>query len=472
MDIISTTILNTPSLSPLPRQIAEGLLPALITQTGPAARAAIAAGLRKSLKRPLFVICSDETAARSMAGDLRYLLGEEPAVLTGRDLILRDTEVVSRQTEQQRLQLLYALQREAAPVVVCTVPGLLQRTIPAWTLSEAAFVLRCGEGQGPEAVEPQLLRCGYRRSDMVEGPGQFSRRGGILDIFSPGANQPIRVEFWGDEIDSMGFFDTDTQRRTENVEEFRILPACEALPALGEGGEAALEKLLRAQSARLRRKGGNALAEEKLLQDAERLHVGGHLPWCDRYLPDLYPEYTTALDYIPLDALVLLDAPARCGEKAEELMSQTGDDCAVLSESGVPVHGAGDYILEWKQACRQLTEFAVIEMDAFTAGRYELPPKTILTADVRQLPSYGGSTETAIGDVKHYLEMGFRVAVLCSEERRADILFGMLEREGLSPLRGWPQGGLPPRGRCTVAVGGLSAGLELPEAALAILTDA
>ena len=117
----------------------------------------------------------------------------------------------------------------------------------------------------------------------------------------------------------MGFFDTDTQRRTDNVEEFRILPACEALPALSEGGEAALEKLLRTQSAKIRRKGGNALVEEKLLSDAERLHVGGNLPWCDRYMPALYKEYTTALDYIPLDALVIVDAPARCAEKAEEL---------------------------------------------------------------------------------------------------------------------------------------------------------
>ena len=168
--------------------------------------------LRRETDRPIFVLCTDETNAGTLAADLEALLGESVVQLTGRDLALRDIEVVSRQEEQRRLRALDALYAGAL-VAVCTVSGLLQRTLPPDILENAAFTLRLGEGEGPEALEPRLLACGYRRSDMVEGPGQFSRRGGILDIFSPGAERPVRAEFWGDEIDSMGFFDTDTQRR-------------------------------------------------------------------------------------------------------------------------------------------------------------------------------------------------------------------------------------------------------------------
>ena len=230
MDAIIKAIGKTPSLATLPLRVEEGYLPALLTQSGGAMRALGAAMLRRETDRPIFVLCTDETNAGTLAADLEAMLGESVVQLTGRDLALRDIEVVSRQEEQRRLRALDALYAGAL-VAVCTVSGLLQRTLPPDILENAAFTLRLGEGEGPEALEPRLLACGYRRSDMVEGPGQFSRRGGILDIFSPGAERPVRAEFWGDEIDSMGFFDTDTQRRAENIESFRVLPACSLIPA-------------------------------------------------------------------------------------------------------------------------------------------------------------------------------------------------------------------------------------------------
>ena len=111
---------------------------------------------------------------------------------------------------------------------------------------------------------------------MVEGPGQFSRRGGILDIFSPGAERPVRAEFWGDEIDSMGFFDTDTQRRAENIESFRVLPACESLVDPSRAGSIAKELLSRA--ARAERREQTELAR-RLRRDAELISTGAPLPW-------------------------------------------------------------------------------------------------------------------------------------------------------------------------------------------------
>ena len=93
-------------------------------------------------------------------------------------------------------------------------------------------VIENGGSCPPEQVEQALLRCGYSLTDQVEGPGQFARRGGILDFFSPGDREPVRIEFWGDEIDSMGHFDTESQRRSESVDSCTILPAAETLPSL------------------------------------------------------------------------------------------------------------------------------------------------------------------------------------------------------------------------------------------------
>ena len=467
MDAIIKAIGKTPSLATLPLRVEEGYLPALLTQSGGAMRALGAAMLRRETDRPIFVLCTDETNAGTLAADLEALLGESVVQLIGRDLALRDIEVVSRQEEQRRLRALDALYAGAL-VAVCTVSGLLQRTLPPDILENAAFTLRVGEGEGPEALEPRLLACGYRRSDMVEGPGQFSRRGGILDIFSPGAERPVRAEFWGDEIDSMGFFDTDTQRRAENIESFRVLPACESLVDPSRAGSIA--KALLSRAARAERREQTELAR-RLRWDAELISTGAPLPWSDRYLPELYSEYSTALDFIAPDAIVYIDAPNRCEEKAKDISDSLADDLKILREGAFPVAETGDYLLPWKDACEKIADFAVVMADAFSAGRYPLSPRSVLDTNVRQLPSYGGSAETALADVQRYLENDFRVVVFASDDRRADVLASMLERNGIPPLRGFPNGTLPPEGRATVAVGALSAGLEAPEAHLAVLTD-
>ena len=289
MNAILREIQRSPSLNTLPLRVEEGYLPALITQTTGAMRAVTAALLRKSCSRPVAVVCADDAAASTLAADLRALLGEEVTVLTSRDPVLRDTEVVSRQSEQQRLRALDAV-ASGAGVCVLTAAGLTERTLPPDVLADTAFTLAVGEGNGPEALEPRLLACGYRRGDMVEGPGQFSRRGGILDIFSPGADRPVRAEFWGDEIDSMGFFDTDTQRRTENIQSFRVLPACEALTSVRDGS--ALAGTLEGRARTLARRAGGEEAAARLRRDAERIREGASLPWADRYLPYIYEDYT------------------------------------------------------------------------------------------------------------------------------------------------------------------------------------
>ena len=468
MDAILHEIWALPSLAPLPSRVEEGCLPALLTQVSGAMRALTAAALYRRLDRPLVVVCPDDTAAHSMAGDLRILLGEEPLVLGSRDLVLRDTDVVSRQEEHRRLRTLDALRR-GDRLLVATVPGLTLRTLPPEVLESAAFTLRVGEGAGPEALEPQLLRAGYRRSEMVEGPGQYSRRGGIVDIFSPGAERPVRAEFWGDEIDSMGLFDTDTQRRSENLEEFRILPACEALPESGD--LAGLCKLLEGRANRARRRAGGEELSRRLRADAERLREGASLPWADRYLPLCYERDVCGLDYLPEDALVFLDAPNRCAEKGREAEDQLREDIKILSEAALPVEAPEGYRLPWREVAERLGDFALVMADAFSAGRYPLEPRCVLSAQSRQLPSYGGSVETALTDVGRYTQQGWRAVVLASDKRRGDILASMLEKNGIRPLREFPDGELPPPGRCTVAVGGLSAGLELPESRLAVLTD-
>ena len=471
MDALTLSIFDDPNLQTLPHRLEEGFLPALVSGLSPVHRALLAAGLRQKTERPLFVLCADEVAALAYAKDLRALLHEDVRLLTGRELTLYTAESVSRGAEHDRLRVLDELARDVSPVTVCTVPGLLLRTMPPAQLLGAALTIRDGESLSPEGVERALLRGGYERTELVEGPGQYARRGGILDIYSPSEPQPVRMEFWGDDIDSMGYFDVESQRRTEPLKEMRILPAGECLPSLCEGGAPALAAELRVQAKRVsRRRDGVALAEA-LTQDAARLEGNLRLSAADRYMALIYPEYATALDYIPENALLVLDAPGRSAHTAEGFEKQMTDDVKLHVQAGTLDAGLADYALPWAEATAALAAYPVILADSFTTGRTVLDARSVLSVRAKQLPSYGGSTETALEDVRHFLGRDFRVVVLAQDRRRADVLAGLFEKSGVPVLRETPEGELPPRGRCAVMVGALSAGFELTDACLALLTD-
>ena len=459
----------------LPELLEGGGLPALYSGLSDVHRAHLTAWAASVTDLPVWCVCPDDASAEHFARDLSALLGTPVPVLTGREFTFTSADAVSRQEEQKRLGVLYALTGEDAPrAVVCTASALLQRTIPPETLRDAAFTLTAGGACDLEEAEKRLLLCGFQRTDQVEGPGQFSRRGGILDFFTPGCDQPVRCEFWGDEIDSMGFFDTESQRRTEPAESCVILPAAETLPSLHPGGTAALAEQLERMAEKNRRKktsdNAQALAAS-LAEDAEKLRAGVLLRDADRYLHLIHGTFATALDYIAPEAIVVLNQPGKIGERAKTYLKQTGDDIRLLVRSGRLAGGVGDFALPWDQAVDRLRDFPVLMADAFTVGRYPMEPRTIVGITAQQLPSYGGSSQTALEDAKRYVDRGYAVTMLATDERRAKILTEYLQRSGLPAAYSAASGAVGAPGTVTVSPGGLSAGMEYPEAKFAVMTD-
>ena len=190
---------------------------AAVTGVGQINRNHIIAALKSDVPRPLVVICQDELAGKRLQEELKAFLGDDIPMLPHRELTLYDTAVVSRGWEQRRLRQLFDLAERKTSLQILPWSALCQRTMPPQVLKNAAFRLTVGTEYQLDRLLEQLTGSGYSRCAMVEGPGQFAVRGGILDIYSPAADRPIRAEFFGDELDTMGYFDPDTQRRTENV---------------------------------------------------------------------------------------------------------------------------------------------------------------------------------------------------------------------------------------------------------------
>ena len=438
------------------------------------ARSHLIAALFRDLGRPMLVVCQDELAAKRTAQELFAFLGEQPPVLGGREFTFYDASAASRTWEQQRLRLRWEFAVEKTRLLLASWEGLSLRTMPCATLLDAAVTLRVGEVYSLDALTQALVQSGYERCTMVEGVGQFSVRGGILDVFSPAQSNPIRVEFFGDELDAMGTFDPLTQRRTENLEEAVILPVAETLPTLHAGGAAGLaadlRELIRRQQ---RRKFPNQALLATLRSDAEALETGGFFTAADRYMSLIYPQFTTAADDLPQDAVVVFCDHGNLRRAAEGWIEDLGLQLDSLLQAGLLAGELCDFTADWDGACRELSGHPALFLDPFLGAAYpeNLQPELLTPIEARQLPCYGGNLDIAAEDLAHYRQNSYRSLVLCGSRMRGDALKEFLEERDVHVGMAFPAARLPAPGEVLLTEGSLSSGIEYPTLRIAILCE-
>ena len=445
-----------------------------VTGIGLINRSHLIAGLMQDTDRPIVVICQDDMAAKRLSEELASFTAREVPALPGRDLTLYDTAVVSRGWEQKRLRQLYSLADGRTDVLLLSWEALSQRTMPPHLLKQAAFALEVGACYDMEDITARLIRAGYSRCPMVEGPGQFAVRGGILDVFSPAADMPFRAEFFGDELDTMGYFDPDTQRRTENANQVQILPVGETQPMLHPEGISGLCDDIRNLIARQkRRKTVNEALVATLERDLEKYENGLSNPASDRYMALIYPEFSTALDYVPRDAILVVCDQSSLRRISKTRTEELGMQLDSLLQGGLVAGELCDYACQWEDFTEQLSHHCTVYLDAFGGAAYpeSCPPQQLLPITAKQLPGYGGNMDTAAADLLHYQKMEFSSLVLCGSRRRAELLQEMLHSRGLSAFLCIPLTTMPQPGQILLAEGSLPYGMEYPTAKLAVLTE-
>ena len=473
MNVLLSLLHSSPEYESLRAMLDAGQT-AAVSGVSQIARAHWIAALHEDTGRPVVAVCQDEMAASRLAAELTAFLGQPPVTLPSRELTFLDAAGVSREWEQRRLRILYDLSAGKIPVLVTTLEALQLRTIPRSTLYAASIRLTAGGSYDLDKLTEQLTAAGYTRASLVEGAGQFALRGGILDVFSPAHDQPVRAEFFGDELDAMGFFDPVTQRRTENCDEALLLPTQEALPGLHPGGLSGLCADLQAHIARQnRRKTPNQALIKTLEADCEKLENGVSFAAADRYLALIYPEFACAADYISQDAAVFFCDQGNLQRGARARSEEFGQTLDVLLSSGTLAGELCEFQAEYEPLLGQFAGRGTVYFDSFLAARYPetLPPQKLLSITARQLPGYGGSLDTAVSDLKHYVKNEYGCLVLCGGKRRGEILKEMLGESGVNALLAFPLTKAPQQGQILITDGSLPAGLEYPDLHWAILTE-
>lgn len=271
MNFLTDALRRVPEYRALENAVKRGKTPAAVTGVASVHKANIVHALLAETGKPGLLLAGDEAEAARLVEDLDAM-GTPAVFYPLRDFSLRDTEGSSHEYERQRIEALTRLQNGQARCIVTTIDAALQYALPPEKLRERTVALEGGQAITVEETVQALVRCGYVRADQIDGTGQFARRGGIVDFFSPGGEAPVRIEFWGDEIDTISYFDPETQRRTDPVERVTISPAVEVVP----DSTALLVKRINAHAGTLRGKAAPA-AKEILFREAEKLQTGLHI---------------------------------------------------------------------------------------------------------------------------------------------------------------------------------------------------
>jgi len=449
--------------------------PILVSGAGEVHKAHLLSAIHREEGRSVLLLVADEAEATRLGRDITAFTGEEVHHLTSRELRLYPSIGMSRDTEQKRIAALYAMLQGDAKITIATVDAISQRCIPPAILEQATETIQKGQTQDPGTLIDHLIRAGYRRTEQVESPGEFALRGGILDIFSPAHAHPIRAEFWGDEIDSLAHFDPGSQRRTEEIESALLLPTAETLPSLHPEGTAGAITALKEHLSRLsRRKNTSDTLRTQIESDIESLETNRGLPSADRYMALFYKDFTSPIDYFPANTMVFCSELARLTDKAKLYGAEQRDEITAVLEAGMMDGNLADFSRPFPDVFAELTKHPVIVMEHLTGTSHGLAfsPRALVSLLAKQLPSYGGSMETAEGDIRHYIQAKYQTVVLTSDTERAKRLAERLSDAGLGVSLALTQAeALPEPGTCMVTIGALSAGLEYPTAKLAVITE-
>lgn len=445
----------------LEKAIKEKRLPAAISGVGGIHKAHIVASLAKRLRAVAAVILGDEAECARQAADLE-LMGLRVCRYPAKDISFHPIEARSREFEQERVETLCRLLAGTCDVVVMTSDAAMGRTLTPNELKGRTVSLAEGGTLEVERCVEALVCAGYERCDMVEGHGQFSVRGGIIDIFPPDFENPIRADLWGDEIDTLSYFDVSTQRRGERIKELTLFPAAEL--AVTDTGK--LSEQLRALAKSLRGKNADK-ARERLYAEADTISDGVRPANADKYLPLLCEERATVFHYLPEDALVFVGEHTAVRERAKQSDARLNEEIKALIEDGVLCKGLTDYALSVSEFNAALEQRGAVFCDTFAHGSFDTPIRMTAAIDARQLPVWDGTVSQLIEDINPMLMRDFAVVVLAGSARAAQTVAADLKGEGIPTDTGVSEA---KPGRVLVMEGSLSAGMEYPGANTAVIT--
>jgi len=443
-------------------------LPLLVCGLCEGARFAFLAALREDYVRmygstlPLLILVPDEKDALRLDNAFNEI-GVRSLSYPLRDLVFHNI-TASHEYEHERLGVLSSILSGKCDVVIATPDAALQYTVPPDILTASSRTLKSDGTYDLGELCEFLTRSGYVRVEMVDGVGQFSVRGGIVDIFPPRAKRPVRMELFGDEVEQLGEFDILTQRRTDTLDEVLITPAREiTLTAEKRAGlhEVILNQLKKVTDQRIK---------EQLRSELDTIEAGMDASFLDKYISYIYDTPCCLLDYFANAPSAVLIETAAINERVKTSEWHTRENITtLLTEQSI----ASKYAVYTKYQTDLdifVNNRASIMVDMFAPSSSGKGLAGIFTFQTKQTVSYAESFELLCEDAETYLVSGWRVTMLCETEAAARNTANALSEKGLNAVAANSTDIAPTPGTAVILWGMNVGGYELVMSRYAVMS--
>jgi len=424
--------------------------------------APVLAVIAKESERPVFIITSSFKKAKGLYEDLSFLASEKDICLIPEDeKIFLNYDAKSRGFLEKRLNGVIKVSEGKPCIVIASVSAALRKIMPKQNFVQHIISFTAGDSVSVEDLKKSFAGLGYDKVPAVEIKGQYSIRGDIADIYPYNQEKPIRIEFFDDIVDSIRYFDIETQRSLEPMDEISIYPALELLYS-EETGTTAISRIRNAYEKQEKLVTGPSA--EKLKQRKNRLI--DNIEWntnnqsLSNYVNYFYRETATLPEYMPDQGILIVEDYVRVIDRIKLYEKEMQEEFSVLLERGEACPEDFEFSTRMTAFNRVITSEKYLSylINAFAVNLKEVSEvKESISVRTKALPSYAGKMEMFLSDIRGYCKNRFEVSIVCADEERKNNLRNFLERNDTHGVN--------------ISVGSLSAGSEYTDEKLVIISD-
>lgn len=396
----------------------------------------MAYGLSEGLRCRLIVTFSDQRM-KELQEDYRFY-DRNTTCFPARDVIFYQADIHGNQLTKERIRCFRRMMEGRPFTVVTTFGSLLAPQIPLSVFRDNVITVSCNGSLDEKKMVEELVKLGYENVYQVEAPGQFSIRGGIIDIFDLTEENPYRIELWGDDVESIRSFDVQSQRSIEKLSSITIYPACELIlteEQLKKGMER-IEKESKKFSEKLRKEFKTEEAhrvEEQMNTLKEEVFAYKSLANLDGYVRYFYEDTVSFLNCLDVEnSIVFLDEPARIREHASAVELEFRESMSHRLEKGYILPGQADFLYSVAEVTARMSAFRLASLAALDLKGGLLKPDWKADISAKSISSYNNSFEALVSDLQRYKKNGYRVLLLSGSRTRAKRLAADLSEDGLT----------------------------------------
>ena len=422
------------------------------------------------------IVTFHEQKAKELYDDYRFF---DPSVVyyPAKDVLFYQSDIRGNLLTAERISALRAIHENEQVTVITTFDALMNtmpRDAQVW---DSVLHIAQGDTLDLDALVEQLVRMGYERQYQVDNIGQFALRGGILDIFPLTEENPVRIELWDDEVDTLRTFDVESQKSIENIEKLVVYPACELVLSTEEKAEGIRRLLKEAEafSDKLRKEmkteeAYRALSQAKeLAQEWEELSETAGM---DAFLSYFCRERWSLLDYFdPADTFVFFDELSRSAERGRQTELEFSESMKQRLEMGYILPGQMNELFGYKEIMGRLEKYSCCAVSALDIKTCGLKSNGQFGIHVKSVSAYNNSFELLIADLKKYKKNGYRIILLSGSRTRAKRLAEDILNEGLNCFYTEDYDHDLVAGQIMVCYGKVHQGYEYPILQFAVITD-